>query len=116
MGRAGWYRAPQQVTRSPLRLPVLRTLGLALLAAALFPSCKSVDSQRLGGDVLREGPGVLSESNAPAWRAYILPDAADMAYASIPWHVTFADGLTAARAEGKPLLMWAMNGHPLGCT
>lgn len=61
-------------------------------------------------------PIALTHETLPAWRAYILPDADDLAYASIPWHVTFADGMEAARAEGKPLLMWAMNGHPLGCT
>ena len=62
------------------------------------------------------GPVLLTPESLPAWRAYIVPGADDLAYASIPWHVTFGEGMNAARAEGKPLLMWAMNGHPLGCT
>ena len=29
---------------------------------------------------------------------------------------TFKDGILAADTAGKPLLLWTMNGHPLGCT
>jgi hypothetical protein len=39
-----------------------------------------------------------------------------LAWQQIPWATTFKDGIVAADAAGKPLLLWTMNGHPLGCT
>jgi hypothetical protein len=34
----------------------------------------------------------------------------------MPWLLTFGEGMLAASEQEKPLLFWAMNGHPLGCT
>jgi hypothetical protein len=34
----------------------------------------------------------------------------------VPWHTTFWQGVQEAQATDKPLLLWAMNGHPLACT
>jgi len=58
----------------------------------------------------------LELSDLQAWRAHIRPDGDEVAYESIPWLTEFAEGLQAASDEGKPLLFWAMNGHPLGTT
>ena len=30
--------------------------------------------------------------------------------------VEVEEGIVAADVAGKPLLLWTMNGHPLGCT
>ncbi len=51
-----------------------------------------------------------------AWRTHIRPDQKDLTFEIIPWLTTLADGIRAADAEQKPLLLWVMNGHPLGCT
>jgi len=59
---------------------------------------------------------VLNASSVDAWREHVLPDADELAFATIPWHPTFGEGMAAAAAADKPMLMWAMNGHPLGCT
>ena len=40
----------------------------------------------------------------------------DRRFDSLDWSTTFVDGLRRAEAEDQPLLLWAMNGHPLGCT
>jgi hypothetical protein len=58
----------------------------------------------------------LNEQNYQSWRDHILPDLSEMAWAQIPWLSTFHDGIVAADTENKPLLLWTMNGHPLGCT
>lgn len=58
----------------------------------------------------------LTDKNYEIWRNHILPDLSEMAWTKIPWLSTFHDGIVAADAEGKPLLLWTMNGHPLGCT
>jgi hypothetical protein len=58
----------------------------------------------------------LNEGNYSVWRDHILPSASEMSWEQIPWLTTFKDGILAADAAGKPLLLWTMNGHPLGCT
>lgn len=58
----------------------------------------------------------LTEDNYQLWREHILPEKSEMAWAEIPWLSTFKDGILAADAAKKPLLLWTMNGHPLGCT
>jgi hypothetical protein len=50
------------------------------------------------------------------WRDRILPGADELGWRSIPWLDTFEEGIRVAGAEQRPLLFWAMNGHPLGCT
>jgi hypothetical protein len=49
-------------------------------------------------------------------RDLIRPDAGEDQWARIPWRTD----LWAARQEaanlGKPILLWEMDGHPLGCT
>ena len=50
------------------------------------------------------------------WRAHLLPGAADLRFAQIAWEPTFMDGVRRASEEGRPLLLWLMNEHPLGCT
>ena len=50
-----------------------------------------------------------------AWAKAVLPGAEE-AWLTIPWHATLHEGLRAAGQQQKPLLLWLMNGHPLGCT
>jgi hypothetical protein len=58
----------------------------------------------------------LSDVNYEVWREHILPEPSELAWEQIPWLTTFKDGILAADAAEKPLLLWTMNGHPLGCT
>ena len=58
----------------------------------------------------------LTDKNYEIWRDHILPDLDEMAWNQIPWLSTFHDGIVSADAAQKPLLLWTMNGHPLGCT
>ena len=58
----------------------------------------------------------LTDDNVAAWRAYIRVDDAEQAWTRIPWLSSLGDGIAKANADGKPLLLWVMNGHPLGCT
>tara|TARA_A100001011_G_C14184687_1_gene788488 strand:+ start:1033 stop:1188 length:156 start_codon:yes stop_codon:yes gene_type:complete len=50
------------------------------------------------------------------WQEFIRPTKDELAWAEIPWRRTFYDGLVESDREQKPLLLWVMNGHPLGCT
>jgi hypothetical protein len=58
----------------------------------------------------------LTPATYERWRDYLLPPAQDEVWLEIGWRMTLWDGLREAQAEHKPLLLWAMNGHPLGCT
>lgn len=35
---------------------------------------------------------------------------------SVPWKLSLIDAQQIAAAKQKPLFIWAMDGHPLGCT
>ncbi len=35
---------------------------------------------------------------------------------TIPWRTSLLDARRVAAQEEKPLFIWAMDGHPLGCT
>jgi hypothetical protein len=38
------------------------------------------------------------------------------AWRTIPWKTAMLDAQATAAKEGKPIFIWAMDGHPLGCT
>ena len=58
----------------------------------------------------------LNEKTYDMWRDYIKPTKLDLAWTGIPWRSSFQEGLIESGIKQKPMLMWAMNGHPLGCT
>ena len=58
----------------------------------------------------------LDRSEYRTWQKYLRPTAEEAAFEAIPWLPTFGDGIRAAEDAQRPLLLWVMNGHPLGCT
>jgi hypothetical protein len=38
------------------------------------------------------------------------------AWETIPWQVSIAEARRLSVKKKKPIFLWAMNGHPLGCT
>ncbi len=42
--------------------------------------------------------------------------AADKPWRTIPWKTAVLDAQQTAAREAKPIFIWAMDGHPLGCT
>ncbi len=58
----------------------------------------------------------LTFGNYRAWQKHIMPAEAELEFFKIPWERTFQDGILKANRERKPVLLWTMNGHPLGCT
>jgi hypothetical protein len=49
-------------------------------------------------------------------RDQIVPTAAELKWRALPWRPTLREGVEAAHREEKPVLLYVMNGHPLGCT
>jgi len=58
----------------------------------------------------------LSEQNFAGLRDFIRPTPDETRWQEIPWRTTFWDAVQEAQATDKPILAWAMNGHPLACT
>ncbi|MEO2017557.1 MAG: hypothetical protein ABGZ53_24655 [Fuerstiella sp.] len=45
-----------------------------------------------------------------------LQPAKDALWRTVPWKTSVLDAQQVAAKEKKPLFIWAMDGHPLGCT
>ncbi len=45
-----------------------------------------------------------------------LQPADDEPWRTIPWKIALLDAQQTAATEKKPIFIWAMDGHPLGCT
>ncbi len=93
--------------------------GCCALLAVLSACAATPSSQEPADHLHVEGVGGdhgLTEQTFAAWRDHISPTAAELRWTQIPWLTTFRDGLAQADSQDKPLLLWVMNGHPLGCT
>lgn len=58
----------------------------------------------------------LNKANFTQWRDLIRTTDSELAWQQLPWTPSFHDGLAQAAKLNKPLLLWVMNGHPMGCT
>ncbi len=56
----------------------------------------------------------LSESEFRKLHSEIVP--ATPAWKSIPWYADLISAQRAAIKQSKPIFIWSMDGHPLGCT
>jgi hypothetical protein len=58
----------------------------------------------------------LSDATFDQLADAIRPRESELAFLKIGWHESFHSAVNEARQTGLPILLWAMNGHPLGCT
>ncbi len=58
---------------------------------------------------------VLTLETYAALQAAIAPSPSECVWREIGWLPTFGDAVAEARRDGKPIFLWAMNGHPLAC-
>ncbi|MEO8496350.1 MAG: hypothetical protein ABI614_14880 [Planctomycetota bacterium] len=80
-------------------------IGTSLLCAALVGS--TLPTGLLAGELSDAEFRRLHEELQPA---------ADEPWRTIPWKISVLDAQRAAAKEKKPIFIWAMDGHPLGCT
>ena len=83
-------------------------LRMQLLTAALLLAVST------GNPTPRQG-AQLTQASLAEWRAAILPTAEELAFRKIGWRSELRNGLIEGERTNKPVLLWAMNGHPLGC-
>ena len=57
-----------------------------------------------------------TDANLGQWLAYIRPKAEELVFEQCDWKPTFWEGVVEAQKSSKPILLWAMNGHPMACT
>ena len=62
------------------------------------------------------GSDPISPQQFPKMHALIKPKPDESKWEQIPWLVSLWEARQRAAAEGKPILLWEMDGHPLGCT
>jgi hypothetical protein len=58
----------------------------------------------------------LDDQSFERWRDYVRPQVKEECYLEIPWRESFYIAINEARETDRPILLWTMNGHPLGCT
>ena len=61
-------------------------------------------------------PPELNDRTYTQWRGLIRPKPAELSWQKVPWRATFWGAVLEAQRQEKPILLWAMNGHPLACT
>ena len=99
-----WFRILHSANRDRHRDSCNAKTGLVIRAAALlWPSHTCL----LGGG--------LSQSEFQRLHGLLQPDKQEL-WQTIPWKTSLLDAQHAAAREHKPIFMWAMDGHPLGCT
>lgn len=58
----------------------------------------------------------LSDANLRYWIDFIRPADDDKKWERLDWRTELGAALEEAKQLQRPILLWAMNGHPLGCT
>jgi hypothetical protein len=58
----------------------------------------------------------LSPAEFDRVRELIKPAATEANWERVPWQTSLWEARRKAAQEGKPILLWEMDGHPLGCT
>jgi len=61
-------------------------------------------------------PAELNNATFAQWCDRIRPKSTELCFATVNWLPTLWDGVIAAQKQDMPILLWAMNGHPLACT
>jgi hypothetical protein len=96
----------------------MNSMAAVALATAVPASGAGADAAfRLNGIPV---PGFAVTSLAPetfrALHAAVAPRGQGERWTAIPWQTDLEAARRQAAQDGKPLLMWIMDGHPLGCT
>lgn len=110
--RQGWSSV-LDMSNPALGSTLARRVALALVAsfaavalAEPSPACQGPLGERQRRDTTRLA-SVIEQ---------VVPGPDELLWRAIPWRATLRAGLQDGTAERKPVLLWAMNGHPLGTT
>jgi hypothetical protein len=65
---------------------------------------------------LAQAPPQLTDRTYSRLRDYVLPDKEEDRWRGVDWKSSYWDAVVEAQKAKKPVLLWVMNGHPLGHT
>jgi hypothetical protein len=91
----------------------MRRVSSVFLSLAVALGLPGASSLFASDDV---GLPELSDDTFDELLAEVLPDEEEREFEAIPWRPAFGAAVEEARERDLPLLLWAMNGHPLACT
>jgi len=60
--------------------------------------------------------GVLNPDRFEALHRLMEPSPAELKWEAIQWRTDLWESRREAAKTGKPIYLWEMDGHPLGCT
>ncbi|MAW75929.1 MAG: hypothetical protein CMJ95_00870 [Planctomycetes bacterium] len=63
----------------------------------------------------RSDEGTLSDAEFQQLHRQ-LQASSEVPWRTIPWKISLLDAQRASVSQKKPIFIWAMDGHPLGCT
>ncbi len=69
-----------------------------------------------GQEAPAAGVPALSDATFKPLLEFVRAKPRELGFEEIRWRPTFWEGVVEGQREGKPVLVWAMNGHPLACT
>jgi hypothetical protein len=84
--------------------------------------CLTTDSEWKPSGTLKPGESAnwpapkLTDSNLKQWGDFIRPSEKDLSWRGVRWHRHLDEAAAEASQLGRPVLLWAMNGHPCGET
>jgi len=108
-----------------LHRAVLRRTVVPMFRMRRAPTLLVLCSWLSGQQATGQGPDNLPAPASPAAAAAdefaarlqrIRPAADELAFLAVPWRTELRTALVDGDAQDKPVLLWAMNGHPLGQT
>lgn len=97
------------------------TTRILIAMLLLLPLTASFDAQSRSRkaadkDAEKEKDPLVTLKNYDTVRQHVLPRAEEEEWRKIEWRTTFWQGVMDAQKADKPVLLFAMNGHPFGCT
>ena len=80
------------------------------LALTVFAACATLPANAAS-------PPKLTEKNFAALHELLQPKSDEVIWKdAIPWRTDLWQARREAAQAGKPIFLWEMDGHPLGCT
>ena len=92
-----------------------RWLGIAILSG-VTAAAGTAGGQDAEAPLRFDPATPLDRTGFESWHAFIRPAADELRWREIPWRASFWRAVVEAQESRRPVLLWAMNGHPMGCT